>query len=145
MVRHHTKDKGDAGVGFVIADLLGKGIQVALTLSEHLPFDCIAISDKNQLVRLSVKFRSKVQGHVTITFRGNWADRHGAHSKPQDKTAFDATAVYCPDTAECYYIRNDEVDGASFILRLDAAKNGQTSGVRLAENFRDPLRMFNSI
>lgn len=42
---HHTKDKGDVGLGHVIAVLLENGIQVALPISEHLPFDCIAISE----------------------------------------------------------------------------------------------------
>lgn len=41
-MKHHTKDKGDKGTGNVIADLLSKGIQICLPLSEHLPFDLIA-------------------------------------------------------------------------------------------------------
>ena len=41
--RHRTKDKGDLGVACVITDLMKAGIQVSLPLSEHLPFDLIAI------------------------------------------------------------------------------------------------------
>lgn len=57
MYSHHTKSKGDSGLGFVIADLLSRGVQVALPISEHLPFDCIAISIGGCLCRLSVKYR----------------------------------------------------------------------------------------
>jgi hypothetical protein len=48
-MEHHTKTKGDKGMGFVIADLLSKGIQVALPISEHLPFDLIAMNTDGQL------------------------------------------------------------------------------------------------
>ncbi len=54
---HHTKDKGDLGVGFVIADLIRNDIKVALPISEHLPFECIAISPEGGLCRVSVKSR----------------------------------------------------------------------------------------
>lgn len=141
-MRHHTKDKGDSGVGFVVADLLSKNIQVALPISEHLPFDCIAISEDNRMVRLSVKYRTKDRfGKLDVQFRGCWSDRHGIHMKKQDKMMFDATAVYCPDTGKCYYIRNDEA-GSAFVLRIDVPKNGQHKGVRLAGDYQDPRRMF---
>src|SRR5216683_5100347 len=50
-VRHHTKDKGDEGLGQVIADLMTNGVQVAVPLSEHLPFDLIAIGEQGSCVR----------------------------------------------------------------------------------------------
>ena len=50
----NTKNKGDRGVGFVIASLMAQDIHVALPISEHLPFDMIAIKE-NSLSRLSVK------------------------------------------------------------------------------------------
>jgi hypothetical protein len=42
-MRHHTKDKGDIGLACAMADLVKHDIQVALPMSEHLPFDLIAI------------------------------------------------------------------------------------------------------
>jgi hypothetical protein len=141
-MRHHTKDKGDSGVGFVVADLLSKNIQVALPISEHLPFDCIAISEENRLIRLSVKYRAKdAHGGLCVALKSNWNDRHGTHIKRQNKAAFDATAVYCPDTGKCYYIRNDEA-GDAFVLRMEVPKNGQHKGVRLAADYQDPRKMF---
>ena len=141
-MRHHTKDKGDSGVGFVIADLLSKNIQVALPVSEHLPFDCIAISEDNRLCRLSVKYRKVDKGMVSVAFRSIWNDKHGCHIRPQDKKLFDATAIYCPNTKGCYYIRNEEVEGVSFVLRTEAPHNGQVLGVRMASRYQDPKRLF---
>lgn len=147
VMRHHTKDKGDSGVGFVIADLLSVGIQVALPISEHLPFDLIAISEDNQLRRLSVKYRAMKNGKVDVPFRTSWNDRNGTHVKHVDMSKFDATAVFCPDTGICYYVRNDEIEsGASvFVLRIEPARNGQKENVRMAELFSSPSRLFASL
>jgi PD-(D/E)XK endonuclease len=57
-VRHHTKDKGDEGLGQVIADLMTNGVQVAVPLSEHLPFDLIAISEDGAMRRVQVRYRA---------------------------------------------------------------------------------------
>ena len=141
-MRHHTKDKGDSGVGFVVADLLSKNVQVALPISEHLPFDCIAISEDNKLIRLSVKYRTKDKhGAIDVRFRSVWNDRKGTHLKKQDKSLFDATAVYCPDTRKCYYLLNCEA-GKGFVLRVVEPKNCQKESVRLADEYTDPKRMF---
>jgi len=57
-MRHHTKDKGDVGLTRVMADLVAHDIQVALPISEHLPFDLIAIHPTGDLRRVSVKYRA---------------------------------------------------------------------------------------
>ena len=55
-MNHPTKNKGDIGVAQIIADLMKNGIQVCLPISEHLPFDLIAISpDGHFLKRVQVK------------------------------------------------------------------------------------------
>lgn len=67
---HHTKDKGDCGLAHVIADLFDAGIQVALPISEHLPFDCIAIHN-GSLSRVSVKYRTEENGAVRVRLRSS--------------------------------------------------------------------------
>src|SRR5438132_8772398 len=57
IVRHHTKDKGDEGLGQVIGDLMTNGVQVAVPLSEHLPFDLIAIGEHGAMRRGQVRYR----------------------------------------------------------------------------------------
>ena len=59
-MRHHTKDKGDEGLGQVIADLMTHGVQVAVPLSEHLPFDLVAIDEGGAMRRVQVRYRASV-------------------------------------------------------------------------------------
>ena len=143
-MRHHTKDKGDQGTGFVIADCLQNGIQVATLLSEHLPFDLIAIDSSMNLCRLSVKYRTSKDDCLEVSFRSSWADKKGTHIKPTNKQEFDATAIYCPDTKRCYYLKVSETTDKSFRLRLTPAANKQVSGIRMASDYTDPKRLFES-
>jgi PD-(D/E)XK endonuclease len=141
-MRHHTKDKGDAGLGYVIGDLLHHGIQVALPISEHLPFDAIAIAEDGCLCRLQVKYRTSAGDRIECEFGSSWADRNGTHHRPFDPKSCDAVAIYCPDPKMCCYVRVTELVGASVALRLVPARNGQAKGVRMAADYVDPSRLF---
>lgn len=143
-MKHHTKDKGDAGVGFVVADMLKAGIQPAMLLSEHLPFDCIAIAPDAKLARVQVKYRSARSGFIAVKMTSCWADKHGVHSRHADKSMIDAVAVYCPDTATVYYVKTSEISDNvdNFTLRLEPSKNGQKSGIRMASDFVGAERLF---
>lgn len=142
-MRHHTKDKGDIGLGRVIADLLAHGIQVALPLSEHLPFDLIAIHATGLTVKASVKYREINRfGSVTVQAKSSWADRNGSHVKRHNVGDYDAVAIHCPDTQSCYYVRASELLPSCTTLRVRAPANNQKLGVRTADGFTDPDRMF---
>ena len=140
-VGHHTKDKGDIGVACVMADLLKHNIQVALPVSEHLPFDLIAIAPQGDLLKISVKYRvmSKT-GTISVHSRSVWNDRNGTHYRQHSVGDYDALAVYCPDRDECYYLRASELSPSATTLRItDPAINQVT---RLARWFVDPARLF---
>jgi len=107
-MRHHTKDKGDSGLGHIISDLLDHNIQVALPISEHLPFDLIAISEDNRLRKISVKFRRAVKEAIRVQGRSSWSDKKGVHVVVHEKGLYDALALYCPDTCKCYYVKSSE-------------------------------------
>jgi hypothetical protein len=142
-MRHHTKDKGDAGLGFVIATLMSQGIEVALPIGEHLPFDCIAISEDGRLSRVSVKYRAATKlGVVKVRLESYWADRHGTHVRKHGRADYDAIAIYCPDSSQCYFVRCAEIEHGTLTLRLSEAKNGQAAGVRLAIEYKNPNRIF---
>ena len=143
-MRHHTKDKGDLGVGFVTADLLQSGVQPAFLISEHLPFDLIAVSPDNELRTLSVKYRALKDGVVTVSFRSTRSDRHGTHSVKHAHNLYDALAIYCPDNRQVYYVRMNEIDTSvgSLTLRVDRTRNNQANRVRPAEEYLGALRLF---
>lgn len=139
-----TKARGDEGVGFIIADLMSHDIQVALPISEHLPFDLIAIKDNKKMIRVSVKYRKATEGKIALALQSSWHEATGTKWKNSDKQAFDVTAIYCPDTRQCYYVRNDEIekDCCHLSLRILDPTNGQTENIRYAIDYIGANRMF---
>jgi len=142
---HMTKDKGDLAVAMTLADLRKHGIICCLPISEHLPFDVVAIMpDTTTLVRLQVKYRKATkEGSVQLVFRSNYYDSKKIYSKYVDLDELDAYAVYCPDTDQTYYIRIDELleNAKAITLRLFPPKSQQKNGIWLAENFINPMRL----
>jgi hypothetical protein len=144
-VRHHTKDKGDLGVGFAVADLLKAGIQPALLISEHLPFDLIAVSSGGVLRRVSVKYRKMRGNCIKIELNSIWSDRRGIHRRKVDLSTFDCLAVFCQDTGLVYYLRASELEtvpGGYLSLRIAPTKNNQHQGVRWAADFLGAEQIF---
>ena len=133
-MRHHTKDKGDLAQAKVHADLIERGATVLLPLTEHAPFDVVAYMD-GEFYRVQVKYRTMTAGGLAIHFRSVWADRHGVHSRRMPRDEVDVVAIYCPDTAECYYIDPQDF-GESVKLRVVEPKNGQRANIILAAEFR---------
>ncbi len=148
-MRHHTKDKGDLAVGEVIADLLRAGIQVCLPLSEHLPFDLVAVSPSmSQLRRVQVKFAAATKGTIEVTLRRTHADRHGVHNRTIRLEEIDAFAVFCPESNAVYYVMRNEIPSemrSQFALRLVPARNGQVRKVRPAADYEGAQRLFGPV
>ncbi|WP_376697155.1 group I intron-associated PD-(D/E)XK endonuclease [Wenzhouxiangella sp. EGI_FJ10305] len=132
---HHTKQKGDLGVLKAQLDLFEQGFTILNPMTEHAPFDLVAYRD-GVFHRVQVKHRKvDCNGKIEIKFSTCWADRNGTHSVPIDKDEVDLFCVYCPDTGECYYLDPKWFE-SSASLRVEAPKNGQQKGVRLAADFR---------
>ncbi|HEX6657256.1 MAG TPA: group I intron-associated PD-(D/E)XK endonuclease [Ilumatobacter sp.] len=130
---HHTKDKGDLAVAKVHADLVERGAAVLLPVTEHAPFDLVAYYER-EFYRVKVKFRTALNGRVTVEFSSSWADRHGSHHRPMPRDEVDAVAVYCPDTTQTYYL-NPCRFRTRVNLRLEPAKNGQRLRILPADAF----------
>lgn len=135
MGAHHTKDKGDLGIAKAHADLVGHGFMVLFPATEHAEFDLVAYR-AGRFDRVQVKYRSAQSGTISVQFRSIWADRHGTHTKPSDKSEVDVTCIYCPETDACYYLRPHD-HGKSVTLRVTPSRNGQERGVLLAATYRD--------
>jgi hypothetical protein len=145
-VRHHTKDKGDEGLGQVIADLMTNSVQVAVPLSEHLPFDLIAIGEHGAMRRVQVRYRASAEASLLrCELVGSWADRHGTHKRAFDASAIDVLAIYCPSPRTFVYLLADELPTTGVYLRLSKARNGQIRRTRDAAQYRDPWRMFTPV
>ncbi len=141
---HLTKDKGDLAVAKAIAHLLEHNIHVCLPLSEHLPFDLIAVMpDLTTLKRVQVKYRTLENGYVPVSFRSNYYNSKRIYTVKVDLNQLDAYATFCPETDTVYYLRVDEIPEKSVALRMRVSptRNGQKKGVWLAENYLDPYRI----
>ncbi|MCU0481114.1 MAG: group I intron-associated PD-(D/E)XK endonuclease [Anaerolineae bacterium] len=142
---HQTKDKGDLAVLMALADLRRHGIIACLPISEHLPFDMVAVMpDMTTLVRLQVKYRRANQyGAIDLMFRSNYYDSKKIYSKPLDLSKIDGFAIYNPDTNSMYYLSSNAMQnrGKSITLRLRPSANNQKHGVWLADDFRNPYDM----
>lgn len=142
-MRHHTKDKGDEGLGEVIGDLMTNGIGVAIPLSEHQPFDLIAIGQEGAMRRVQVRYRASSDGSgLRCELETSWADRNGTHKRRFDASAIDALAIYCPTPRTFVYLLSGELPSTGVCLRLSRAVNGQVKRTRDAKEYRDPWRMF---
>jgi hypothetical protein len=112
-------------------------VQVAVPLSEHLPFDLIAIGEHGAMRRVQVRYRASLVG--------SWADRHGTHKRAFDASAIDVLAIYCPSPRTFVYLLADELPTTGVYLRLSKARNGQIRRTRDAAQYRDPWRMFTPV
>lgn len=142
-----TKDKGDIGVAAVISDLVCAGIKIALPISDHLPFDLIAIAPDAQLCRLSVKYRKAVNSLVEATTVSVYSNRKGCHRIIADKARLDAIALYCPDIEKVAYVLTSELKSAKRIylrtaLPTSAKAKQQASKMHMFEDFTDPSRLW---
>lgn len=133
MATHHTKDKGDLGVAKAHADLVQQGLMVLFPATEHAPFDLVAY-DGETFRRVQVKYRSMVDGAIRHALRSTWSDRRGVHRRVLDPGAVDVICIYCPDTDQCYYVRQPFAQHVT--LRFAPSLNGQVLGVRMADDHR---------
>ncbi len=148
-MRHKTKDKGDLAVAKTLAHLLEHDIRCCLPLSEHLPFDLIAVMpDMRTLRRVQVKYRALEKDHtIELSFRSNYYDSKRIYSKRVNLTEIDSCAVYCPEKEQVYYLRVDEIpeNAISVTMRCDPPRNGQMKNVWLAKHYIDPYRIADSL
>jgi hypothetical protein len=146
-MRHKTKDKGDLGVAKAIPNLLEHNIRCCLPLSEHLPFDLIAVMpDFTTLRRVQVKYRAAEKDNsIDLKFRAHYYNSKHIYTKPVNLEEIDCYAVYCPQTEVIYYLRVDEIPEAatSVTLRLGPPLNNWQTKVWLARNYTNPQRIAN--
>ena len=141
---HHTKLKGDIGLSKVIADLATKGYVPCVPLSEHQPYDLVAVLPSGKTVRIQVKYASlKKNGTIEMKFKTSWADKKGNHAKYYQESDFDYHAVYCPEKETVLYIPNDAECPTS--IRFEETANNQSKNVKWANDFLDICEVMKSV
>lgn len=99
-----TKEKGLIGTTKVLADLVEKGFDVFLPVSEHSPIDIIACRD-SKTYRIQVKYRKLSRGNrISITLYSVWSNSKGVNTIPINLNNIDILAIYCKDSNKIYYL-----------------------------------------
>ena len=142
MIQHHTKTKGDLGLCKIMAAFLVHDIQVALPISEHLPFDMIAISNEGKLLRISVKYRQEIEGKLQFQLNSSWSNSSGCQSRAVERSEIDGFAIYCPTTDECYFVGHSDFKGKTITVRNWWPEGMEQRPVLLGKDLLNPNRLF---
>lgn len=142
MLRNTTKDKGDKGLAFVIADLVQNGYYICLPISEHLPFDLIAVTETGKMARIQAKFRVLQEQVIRVKMASVYSTAKGTHVRPHDMGAFDAYAIYCPDTGNVYYVPTKGLSGSELHLRVGVPVLKTKRKAKSASDYRDVGKIF---
>ncbi|MGH8924953.1 MAG: group I intron-associated PD-(D/E)XK endonuclease [Acidimicrobiia bacterium] len=131
-----TTEKGLLGEAEVIADLIRRGLGIALPMSHSIPFDIVLIRNNGGLLeRVQVKYTTSNGATVRIrcTSKSEWVSyRYTANQ-------VDWIATYDSTTNAVYYVHSCHWDGMeSLVLRLQPTANRQHLRVRWAGEFLSP-------
>jgi len=136
---HHTKFKADIGVAKTIADLTAKGHIPCVPLSEHQPYDLVAVLKNGSAVKLQVKFATlKKNGVIDVKFRTGWVDKKGMHMRHYNEKEFDYYAIYCPEKEIVLYVPN--LRDCPKAIRFDKPGNNQKKYVKWANDYLEIKR-----
>ncbi len=135
------KKKGDLAELKVAADLMSRGCDISIPFGADSSYDLIA-DYEGRLHRIQVK-STKSNGRVVTVKCLSHSLTGGRARAVKHYTAaiVDWIAAYDATTDRCYYIPSWILGAegrAALHLRLAPARNMQTRGIRLAEDYLDP-------
>lgn len=149
MTKIITKDKGDTGLLQIMANLDKNGIKIALPVSEHLPFDLIAINIEGKLSRVSVKYRTINKfGNICLSLRTISSNSQGYKIKYVNMDDVDAFALFCPENNNCYYVNKSKLINTKSELALrikevsENTPNGNLARINWAKDYLNPNVIF---
>lgn len=132
---HSTSKNGDIGVAKAMADLLQKGYDVLMPVSNTSPFDLV-IYNGIKFFKIQVKYRSiNKQGILSIECRRAINNRKTLIYRKMKDSEVDIYCIYCPETDKCYYVIYKNIKKDSIHLRIEPPKKGQKKNIMLAKHF----------
>ena len=135
-----TNEKGNIGLGKIIADLTMKGYYIFLPLTDTTIVDIVVANKSMSMQRMQVKYREAKQGLVIIPFQ-NVVNGKRVNI---DRTKVDCWGVYYPQTDSVYYVRKDEVleESTTFSFRIHPPKKNGWKMAPTGEQFIGVERLF---
>jgi len=146
VITNTTKDKGDYGLISVMRILAKQGIKTCLPVSEHLPFDLIAVNEKAQLLRVSVKHVKLYRDAIAVHLYSVYSNTKVTVAKRIDTSMIDCIAVYCPELDSCFFISAEQISQHKKVFTLKPRallKRPSYSSVNnIAEDFQEISPLF---
>jgi hypothetical protein len=136
------KQKGDHAELEVARDLVRRGFRIAIPYGEDWDFDLIfQRPDRDALERVQVKY-TRSDGAVIEVKCCSHSLTNGRvrQTKRYTSKTIDWLAVYDATSARCFYVPAEELGSGRVMisLRLRETRNGQSVGIRYAEDYADP-------
>ena|ERR1700761_1353085 len=135
------KTKGDLAELKVAADLVARGCRLSIPFGEDCDYDLVA-DYEGRLHRVQVKSEQSDGRFVRVRCRSHSMTKGKVRATKHYTAAMvDWIAVHDATTARCYYVPSWILgtQGRSTLhLRLSPALNGQSVGIRSAEDYLHP-------
>ena len=126
-----TSAIGNQTLGVVLSTLLQAGLRPLLPFGDGHPYD-LAVDQDGQLRRVQCKTGRLVRGAVVFATTRYTGGKHRTYQEHE----IDYFGVYCPGTDAVYLVPIADVGPhTSAYLRVEAARNNQTKGVRWAVDY----------
>jgi hypothetical protein len=132
----HPKDVGERSTLAIMLALRDAGYDVSVPFGENTRYDLV-IDDGQRLARVQCKTGRLRNGSVLF----KTASSYGHHPNPKKsgrhyQGQVELFAVYCRETAGVYLVPISALPTMwKAMLRVDAARNNQSRGVRLAADY----------
>ena len=132
-MRENPKSVGERSEGMVLAALLRSGRVVLQPFGDNQRYDLVIDEGGGRFVRLQCKTAQLTKG--VLRFNTCSSQTHKATGKRDYRGDIEAFAVYSPVLDKVYIVPVGEVGTGTGFLRLQAPKNNQTKGIRLAAQY----------
>jgi hypothetical protein len=133
------KGEGDLAELKVACDLVERGYQIAFPFGEDWDFDLVVLRN-GCLERVQVKHSVSKNGVIPVKCRSHsLTNGRVRHTKHYTSETIDWLGIYDRTTDACFYVKATELgSGRSMLhLRLIPTRNGQSAGIRYADDYRD--------
>lgn len=131
-----TKDKGDFAEARVLADLVGRGLRVAIPYGDNARYDLI-LERAGKFERVQVKYVESGKEVITLRCYSTTVKAGGVYTTNlYTPDQIDWIAAYDRDSETCYYVPAAHLNDQGYVtLRIAFPRNAQTKGVRWAAQY----------
>jgi PD-(D/E)XK endonuclease len=132
----HPVDVGQRTEGAILSELVRRGYDVLVPFGTNQRYDLVLDLD-GELVRVQCKTGRLRDGTVRFSTQSIQSNTRRTVMRGYLGDA-DLFLVYCPEIGKVYVVPVEEVGVSKTYLRVDPVRNGQSHGVRWAEDYELP-------